>query len=92
VSEVWKPEELVAARCDMGLTQGELGAVLGMTRDGIASMETGRSPITRVTSIAMEHVKHCMALGTEAEQPVQKKKPGKPAPKEPQRLSKKRKK
>lgn len=46
-------EQLKQKREKLGLSQGELGRELGLTRDGIASMEQGRRPIRKLVELAV---------------------------------------
>lgn len=48
--------QLRALRSKLGLTQAGLAERLGVTRDAVASWETGRSPISRVVALAVRHL------------------------------------
>lgn len=47
-------EELREARIVIGLTQTQLGSVLGYTREHIAQLEGGRRAIQRPAALAVE--------------------------------------
>lgn len=47
-------EELSNARREIGLTQTQLGSVLGYTREHIAQLEGGRRTIQRPTALVVE--------------------------------------
>lgn len=55
-TKISTPGKLRAVREKLGLTQPQLAEKLGMTRDGIAKMESGERPISRVTQLAIEHL------------------------------------
>lgn len=48
--------QLKQTRERLQLTQSRLAEQLGLTRDGIAKMESGERPIQRVTELAIEHL------------------------------------
>lgn len=56
IRDLLTPAALRALRTNLRLTQTALAGRLGMTRDAIAAMESGRRPITRVTELALEHL------------------------------------
>lgn len=51
-----QPDELLAARRTMGLTQGELAERLGLTPQFIGMMERGEKPIEKRTALAVQQV------------------------------------
>jgi transcriptional regulator with XRE-family HTH domain len=48
------PEEFLAARKDLGLTQPQLAGVLGWTQSHISRVENGREPIQQTGALAMQ--------------------------------------
>ena len=49
------PEELLAARCKLGLSQREMGGAIGLSREAISSMERGKRPIELRTVLAIRY-------------------------------------
>lgn len=50
------PAEFRALRRRLGLTQAQLAAALGMSRDQILRYEAGRAPIPRVVELAVRQI------------------------------------
>lgn len=48
------PQELVAGRETLGLSQAGLGAALGISQASICQMETGKRAITRRTAMQVK--------------------------------------
>ena len=53
--------EFKNARKNLDLTQVELGDTLGMTRQHIGFLESGRSPVQKQTVLALDQLSHSMA-------------------------------
>lgn len=52
--------EFKDARKNLGLTQVELADTLGMTRQHIGFLESGRSPVQKQTVLALDQLSHSM--------------------------------
>ncbi len=52
----WTHSDFVAARDILGLTQDQLAAELGYTRQGIGRIERNLGPVTRVMQLAMTYL------------------------------------
>lgn len=48
--------DIKAIRKDMGLTQAELGALLGVDHSTVSRLESGEIPMTERTKLAMEAI------------------------------------
>lgn len=59
-----QPDELKTLRKAAGMTQGEMGEAIGMTRETIGLMERGAAPIERRTELAVRYVALLAERGT----------------------------
>ena len=53
--------EFKQARKNLGLTQVQLAETLGITRQHISALESGRSPVQKQTVLALDQLSHSMA-------------------------------
>ena len=61
------PEELVEQRKDAGLSQTDLGKMLGFTQSEISKMESGKRPIPKwfIGENVANHIKYYLSAGVD---------------------------